>query len=241
MKITRSSLVLGLLSSVFVAGVSGASPADNAAPPSSGASSAKIAEKDFGRLSIDGVSAFNDVHLARVAIFEGKTDEAAKFVADARASLGKAKTDDAVFIKAESALRDPSKPASDPAGSRDSISSPIAWIPIDSELILGETYQSTPEAAAAVVTARKGLEKGDGAASLGTIKSAKVDVDYVVAVAPLEKSIADVGRAGTLMISHDYYGASQALRTAEVGIRYDEIDDVANVKPDTSTVIAKGK
>jgi hypothetical protein len=43
------------------------------------------------------------------------------------------------------------------------------------------------------------------------------------------------------MTSHDYYGASQSLRLAEAGIRYDEIDDVANVSGQTKTAAAKAK
>jgi hypothetical protein len=77
------------------------------------ATSAKVAEKDFGRLSADGMSAFEDIHLARMAIFDGHTDEAAKLVADAKTSLAKAKADGAAFSKAESALR---MPADGPAG-----------------------------------------------------------------------------------------------------------------------------
>jgi hypothetical protein len=107
---------------------------------------------------------------------------------------------------------------------------PIAWIPIDSEIALGETFKSTPEAAAAVVTARKSLEKGENAKSLEAIKVARIDIDYTVAVAPLDQSIAAINQAKSLIASHDYYGASQALRQAEADVRYDEYDDVANVK-----------
>jgi hypothetical protein len=51
---------------------------------------------------------------------------------------------------------------------------------------------STPDNAAAVVTARKGLEKGESSKSLSAIKMAQIDVNYTVAVAPLEQSIAEI-------------------------------------------------
>jgi hypothetical protein len=79
------------------------------------------------------------------------------------------------------------------------------------------------------LSARKGLAKGEGAKSLETIKLAAIDIDYTMAVVPLMKSITDIDEANRLMTSHDYYGASQSLRLAESGVRYDEIDDVANV------------
>jgi hypothetical protein len=229
--------IFGLVTSCAMAGLSGASPADPSAKPDAAPGAAKIADKDFGRLSADGVSAFNDIHLARVAIFDGKTDEAAKFVADAKLSLAKARTDDAIFVKAETALEPTAKDVH-PAAKGDATGAGIAWIPIDSEIALGETFQSTPETAAAVVTARKGLEKGDGAKSLEAIRVAKIDVNYTVAVAPLDQSVAEVDEADKLIASHDYYGASQSLRKAEAGVRYDETDDVVNVKNRTSAARA---
>lgn len=189
-------------------------------------SSLKVAEKDFGRLSADGMSAFEDIHLARMAIFDGNTDEAAKFVIDAKTSLANAKTDGAAFLKAESALR---APAQAPIG-RDKGATPVIWIPIDSRIDVGEAFQPTAERTAAVITAKKHLMKGEGGKALDVVKSAALDIDYTVAVAPLEKSIAEVEDAAQRIAIRDYYGASQALRRAEAGIRFDEVDDVANVK-----------
>jgi hypothetical protein len=240
--VNRSSIaVAGLMASVVMCGSSLAAVAESPASPKTDAGSTKIADKDFGRLSTDGVSAFSDIHLARMAIFEGKTDEAAKLVADAQASLAKAKGDDTAFIKAESEFHTSGKTTPKTQENQAKMTPPVAWIPIDGDLVLGETFQSTPEKAAAVVTARKGLEKGEGAKSLEAIKLAAIDVDYTMAVVPLDKSITDIDEANKLMTSHDYYGASQSLRSAEAGVRYDEIDDVANVKGQGKTAAVKAK
>ncbi len=196
-------------------------------------SALKVAEKDFGRLSADGMSAFEDIHLARMAIFDGSTDEAAKFVIDAKTSLANAKTDGAAFLKAESALRGPSQA---PVG-RDKSGTPIVWIPIDSRIDVGETFEPTAEKTAAVITAKKHLMKGEGGKALQTVRSEGLDIDYTLAVAPLEQSIVEVEDAVQRIAMRDYYGASQALRRAEAGIRFDEVDDVANVK----NVSANGK
>ncbi len=238
----RSSVIVaGLMTSLAICGSSLAASTENSAAPRTDTASTKVADKDFGRLSTDGVSAFSDIHFARLAIFEGKTDEAAKLVADARASLGKAKGDDTAFMKAESDFHAPAQTLATKQGDAAKETTPVAWIPIDGDLVLGETFQATPEKAAAVVAARKGLEKGEGAKSLETIKLAAIDVDYTMAVAPLEKSIADIDNADKLMTSHDYYGASQSLRQAEAGVRYDQIDDVANVKGQAKTAAVKSK
>jgi hypothetical protein len=232
-------LAFGLMTSIIMSGVPNTSKADTApAKPNSG--EGKMADKDFGRLSADGVSAFNDIHLARMAIFDGRTNTATKLVADALASLEKAKTDNTVFMKAESALHPSaqSAPASrSPAGT----ATPVAWIPIDGEVVLDEDFQAAPEKAAAVVNANKSLEKGEGDKALEAIRLAAVDVNYTMAAAPFEQSLADLTQANQLISTHDYFGASQALRKAESGIRYDEIEDVANVKGSGKTATGKGK
>ena len=103
--------IAGVLTSVIMAAFAGNAYAESTVPAASDARQAKIVDKDFGRLSADGFSAFNDVHLARIAIFDGKTDEAAKFIADAQSALAKAKTDKAVLTKAESEIKAPAKTA----------------------------------------------------------------------------------------------------------------------------------
>jgi hypothetical protein len=190
----------------------------------------KIAEKDFGLLSADGMSAFEDIHLARLAIFDGKTDEAAKFVSDAKDSLAKAKTDGSAFVKAEASLHMPAQLAAKLASDQKKGIDPVVWIPIDSRIDVGETFQPTTDKAAALVTAQKTLMRGEGPKALQLVKSASLDIDYTLAVAPLEASIKDIDLASLLIASGDYYKASQALKHAEAGIRFDEIDDVADVK-----------
>jgi hypothetical protein len=224
------------MASVVMCGSPLAAVAESSASPKTDAGPIKVVDKDFGRLSTDGVSAFSDIHLARMAIFDGKTDEAAELVADAQVSLGKAKGDDTAFVKAESEFHTPGQSAPTAPGNQPKTTTPVAWIPIDGDLVLGETFKPTPEKSAAVVTARKGLEKGEGAKSLESIKIAAIDVDYTMAVVPLETSIADIDEANRLMTSHDYYGASQSLRLAEAAVRYDEIDDVANVSGEAKAV-----
>jgi hypothetical protein len=72
--------------------------------------------------------------------------------------------------------------------------------------------------------------KGEGAKALQVVTVAALDMDYTLALAPLDKSVADIDDAAKLIAARDFYGASQALRHAEAGIRFDEIDDIANVR-----------
>jgi hypothetical protein len=248
-------LATGLIASTLVAGLSVAAsnnssasganpqPESNAAPNNAPANDTTdqagtrnasygnaAVNQDFGRLSSDGASAFADIHLARVAIFDGNTNLARKLISDAQSSLDKAKNDDTSFMKAESEMKAPSTPTTDTRPAQTKNTQRIAWLPIDGQLIVGETYKPSADKTAALSTARKNLRNGQTDQAMKAIRLAAVDVDYTMALAPLQQSIADVDQANTLMDSKDYYGASQALRQAEAGIRYDEIDDVANVK-----------
>jgi cytoskeletal protein RodZ len=250
-------MTLGLLAPTLAAGLCVAAPNTDNTQTSTETAAGKATDKDFGRLSVDGATAFADVHLARVAIFDGNTTEAGKLVADAQSSLDKAKMDNATFMRAESDLHTPpqaasannaatntaatNKTANDQAAKNTPAkTTPIAWIPIDGQLVVGETYQPTTKSDAAVATAKKNLQNGEGDKAMQAIKLAAIDVDYTLVVAPLNQSIADVNQANALIASGDYYGASQALKKAEDGIRYDEIDDVGKVRGQAKTAAANG-
>lgn len=197
------------------------------------------AMEGFGRLSDDGVSAFNDIHLARMEIFDGDTDRAAKLVSDALASLQRAKSQNEAVTKSETDLQGPS-----PVGSRGrgrGSEPPIAWLPIDAEIVIGQTYKSSAENAAAIVDANKSLDHGEGDKALERLRMAAIDADYVLALAPLDQSISDVEEASRLIAARDFYGASQALRRAEENVRYDEVDDVAHVRRQASKTADGGK
>ena len=66
-----------------------------------------LADKDFSKLSADGSKAFEDLTLTRLAIYDGRIDDAKKYVGEAETALGKARTDETVFTKAEADLKAP--------------------------------------------------------------------------------------------------------------------------------------
>ena len=124
------------------------------------------ANKKLGKLSADGRKAFQDVRLARLAIFDGQTDQAKKYADEAKASITKAKTDDTAFMKAEAALKPPAgvsqRSATEGAGEKPMQSTtPTAWLPVDGGLTLGEDFVATPAKAEGVAKANEQLKKGD--------------------------------------------------------------------------------
>lgn len=208
------------------------------------------AVKDAGKLSAEGTRAYADVALTRLAIFDGRTADAKKFVEEADQDFDKAKTDDSVFLKAESELRSPnqandakgaepnaSKEASaqdnpsktaeagkSDSGDKSDMNTPKRWLPVDAEMSVNEDFTANPKKAAAVAEANKKLAKGDKQGAMESLKLADVNIDYVMAVVPLDQTLTDVHQAAQLVDSGKYYEASQELRQVQDSTRYDLLD-----------------
>jgi hypothetical protein len=229
----RASLAAAFIATTVLGGAAFA--ADQATKPAlpQETQSQKAIDTDIGKLSKDGAQAFRDMHLARVAIFDAAPTQAKDFIGKAKSALSKAKTDDAVFNKAEADLKTPadmtraSHTATTPADKTPSGAEKTAWLPVDAQLTLGEDFQAIPAKAAAVTEANKSLMKGDKRAALEKLKLADVDVNFVMAVLPLDRTTADVDQAVTLIDQGKYYEANAVLKTAEDRMRFDVIDAVS--------------
>jgi hypothetical protein len=203
------------------------------------AAQTRAIDQDVGKLSKDGAQGFRDLQLTRLAIFEANPAQAKDMIAKAQAAFAKAKTDDALFNKAEADLRTPGTPASDkataqakpadtkPAAKEQVAKEQVAWVPVDAQLTLGDDFVATPEKASAGTEANKNLAHGDQKGALEKLKLAHVDVNFTMAVLPLDKTIADVDQAATLIGQGKYYEANAILKTAQDGMRFDVIDAVA--------------
>jgi len=201
-----------------------------AAPTESPSSGHQTSIKDFGKLSQDGMEAIHDIGLARLAIFDGKTAKAKSFIKDSQTALGRAKTEDVVFTKAEADLKPgPGMTQTAPGVAKPS-TTPVAWIPVNGQMALDEDYIATPEKAAGVAKANGQIKRGEKTAALDTLKLADIDVYFVEEVAPLEATISGVDKAAELVDSGHYYEANQALKSVEDGIRFDS--DVLSAKAD---------
>ena len=187
----------------------------------------QTADRDFGKVSNDGFNAFRDVRSARLAIFDGKPEQAQKEIKAAATSLQKASTDDSVFVRAEADLKTPKGMTQPTSTTASATSGAIQWLPVDGTMTIGEDYVNSPQKAAGVAKANAQLKSGDHAHALETLKLAGVDVSFDTAVAPLQKSIAGVNQAEQLADAGKYYEANQALKGVQDGIRFDEQDLLA--------------
>jgi hypothetical protein len=200
---------------------SAAFAADQPAQPNA---AQQTAEKDFGRVSIDGFSAMHDVSMARWAIFNGDTNDAKQDLMNAISSLQKAQTDDSVFMKAESALKTPPGMTQPNPNHQQPNTVAVKWLPVDGAMAIGEDYTASPAKSAGVTKANQQLKQGDHAGAMDTLRLAGVDVTFDEAVAPLDQTIKGVSAAETLLDQGEFYEANQALKGVQDGIRYDIVD-----------------
>ncbi len=191
----------------------------------------QAADNDFGKLSSDGMKAFGDLRMARLAIFNGETDKAKTLAQDAQTSLGKAKTDDTVFMKAESDLKPHPGAGQDGTAKAAPSTTPVAWIPVDGVMTLGENYVETPRKAAGVAKADAQLKGGDSKKAMETLKLSNVDVNFVEEVAPLAATISGVDKAVQLLDQGHYFEANQALKSVQDGTRFEDVALKSGGKP----------
>ncbi len=183
-----------------------------------------VAERDFTKLSTEGHKAFQDVRLARIAIFDGDTKQAKTYADEAEAAIAKAKTDNTVFMKAEADLKPPASMAKPASGNNTPGATPTAWIPVDGALTLDEDYIATPDKSAGVAAANEKLKKGQSKEAIEALKLAQINAVFVEAVAPMASTMAGIDKAAQLVDAGQYFQANQALKSVEDGVRFDAVD-----------------
>ena len=231
----------------------------------------KQAATDAGKVSADGIAAYRDVHLARLAIYEAKPDQARMFVSHAQSALAKAKTDAAAFSKAEADLKPPAgmstaatmagndagttadakdgkradaKPldANQANGQKAGSTEAVTWLPVDAQLVLSDDFTvQNKDQAKAVDDANQNLKAGDQKGALERLKLAGVDVDFTMAVVPLAKTTQGVDEAAKLIADGKYYEANTGLKQIEDGVRFDVVEATTVPKPGTPNPHAKSE
>ena len=183
--------------------------------PAPGAANTPLntAAKDFGKLSAEGTRANQDIALARVAIFEGRTAQAKTLVNEADAALAKAKGSDAAFVKAHEAA------VPDAASKKDSAELGM-WLPVDSVISLDEDFSASPVKTKAVAEANEHLRHGDQHAAMEKLKLADVGMSVTQEVLPLQQTISEVHQASSLIDQGKFFEGSQALRKVQMGARF---------------------
>ena len=198
---TVRNLVLGAFATATFASAGLAPLVANAATPNNPTVKHEAmtrAEKMNLAVSDDGYQVMRDVHAARIALFNGNTDQAKKLIDQAQQGLKKTRTD-------EKALGANSK--NDPN-----------LVSIDGQLVVGHDYVPTPEKTAALNKGNDTLKEGDSTSAIEQLKLAEVDIGYSRILMPLAETQKNVDEAAGLIYSQNYYDANLALMRAENGL-----------------------
>ena len=175
--------------------------------------------------------AVQDIHAARLAIFEGLTDDAAKLVEDAVGNLDEAqaslaargipaapstgqagragqagKSDDQALAKADA---DGATPAGD---------APSDYLPFDTSIALLEGFVPQPRHREALEQAGQKMQKGDQKGAAESLKLAEIDLSVTAAMIPAKSSLDHVRQAEKLIGQQKWHEANLALKAIEDSI-----------------------
>ena len=196
---------------------------------SANSASQQAADHDFGKFSKDGNNAFRAIRDARLAIFDGQANKAKTDIDNAQTALQKAKSDDSVFTKAESELKQPAGMTQ--SGTTTTASTtPTAWLPVNGTMAVDEDYAASPAKAKGVAKADTQLKQGDRKSAMQTLKLADVGVVVIIAVAPLQSTLSGIDKAKQLADAGHFFQANQALKAVEDSVRFDEASFVGTPK-----------
>lgn len=176
-------------------------------------------EKLLDKVSRESSTAMQDLHSARVAIFDGQLDSANRYLSDAKKNLAVAEKQAPELVVSVKAKETVGKKTI----SSDKTTAMTDYVPVDARLIISEDYVPTPEKNAKIKEADKHLKKGDSAKALEVLREADIDVSVSRLLMPLKPTVKDVNQAIDLMKAHKYYEANLAIKGAEDGLIVDTV------------------
>lgn len=151
------------------------------------------------RLSEEGSKAAQSLLLARIAIFDGQTQDAVKLVDQAKTALATAAKDvDKLAIK-----------------SRKTDAGPM--IPIDARLTISDDFALDTKKQEQMHKLNEHLKKGETKKAIEVLGPADESVTLTTLFMPLEATSKAIDDAATLLGESKYYEANLALKKAEDG------------------------
>lgn len=192
-------------------------------------------DRDFDKLSKDGQRAFADIYQAQQDLSANQITQALPLIQDAQIRLEKAAKDDHAFMKAEGEL--PPAPGAPPKSvTHVPSTTPTSWIPVLGVYVVTDAL--APEKQAALNSANKHLQQGQKQLAAQDLQLVGVDVDFIIGLAPMLQSTADVYRASVFLDGGDAKDANEALQDALDAVVFISQDTMATVAPTAPT---KGK
>lgn len=213
------NFTIGALASTVIAAASLVPVAANAATADDQvvtASKSGVANPDL-RLSQEGYNVVRDIRAARVAIFNGDSGTARKFVDEAKADLTKVKSDDMKVMKKGGANAN------------------ADLVPIDGQLFVADNFTTSSEKAQHIADTNKKIKQGKADEAMYDLQLANVDVGFTRVLMPLATTREHVNVASNLLDSGNFYEANMALKAAEDGLQVDTVMLVKTPTDQTTT------
>ncbi|PYE87843.1 YfdX family protein [Phyllobacterium leguminum] len=189
------------------------------------------AMKKLDAVSEEGYAAVRGIALARLAIFQGKPDEAKTILTAVRQNIEKAQGNTA-------SLADKLTQANSPKDEIDAVKS--GQVPIDFAVGINDDYTMTPENAKHLENANKHLGSGKTQEAVEELKLANVNVSVTETDAKLPVLAKVVATALSDLDNKNYYEANLTLIKADDAITSRSIteDEPASKTPGTGTTPA---
>lgn len=197
-----------LLLASMIATVMTATPvlaSENTADAKTETTSVEKVQREAGEvlhMAGQGFDAMRDIQLARVAIFQGHTGTAKKFIANATTLLSDTSTDWSKFTKVDHKA----KMIND------------QYIIINSNFSISENFVASPEKDAVIKKANEKISEGDPKGAVDTLRLAGMSVVQNQYLMPLQQTRQAVAETAHLLNSGKYYEANLMLKSAEDGI-----------------------
>jgi hypothetical protein len=174
--------------------------------------------RDLTKVSHDGYGAMRAIHGARIAIFNGETKLVDEMLAKAQKGL------DAAAADAQKFATDMKTENHGKTGEKKSASDPMDLIPINSDIMIADTFVPSPEKKAHIEKANAHLKSGHSKEAIEELQLGEIDVIYTLMLLPLESTKKRVADAEGFAKEHKYYEANLALKAAEDGLIAETID-----------------
>ena len=197
------------------------------------AAPAAVAAHDVGKMAAQGQATYLDVMQARLAILNGRPQQAARLLDQANQALQKASKDNTALVAAESQLP-LVQSGQEPSASASADATPVSWLPVDASMFVVDDFNAVPAQKAAVASANGHLKKGERAAAMKALKLADIDVSYTAALVPLKATMTDVQVADGLLTAHKYVEANQVLGKIQKSVRVVMLDNDLKIVPATA-------
>ncbi|WP_460275156.1 YfdX family protein [Celeribacter sp. ULVN23_4] len=201
---TQTKLVgLGLVSMLALSPAVAAFAEQSASTPAAAnATDTATQDKLAFETSESTKDALQNVHAARIALFEGDTDLAKSLTGAAVDEFtGAQKTAADIEIK------------SDQTKDKDDM-----YVPFETSVSLAEGFMPTDANKEDMSKAGKHLAQGDQQKALEVLKLAKVDIDYTALMVPINGSVNNIQQASDQIAKGDYYAANLSLKAIEDSI-----------------------